>query len=125
MDTTSRMNINSARSRDSGAIFDAFCGLAKVLAAFFIVFTLFGASASQASPSLPEHGYTSPDTVPADGGDPAKCDPVVVCAPFLLSATAGGKAFIPPAASKTVTRAHLFLRYMSPQVDLPPPRNTA
>lgn len=100
-------------------------GLGKVVALVGLMFALVGATGGLEPPSTKMNEIARADQ-PADmTNDHVACDDSITCAPYIVSLLAGSSFLTLPNAPVAESRDRPFPRFMSPQIDLPPPRTTA
>lgn len=106
------------------ALASSVAGAGRVVACFVMLglaLIPYAASAGQESHFAPIHEIAA---APQSDTSHAEiiCDDGIVCASFSLIALTADPAFELPSGFRAVSNAHPFVRFMSPQVDLPPPR---
>ncbi|PHQ80604.1 MAG: hypothetical protein COB65_11075 [Thalassobium sp.] len=124
MDATNSDTIAMVRRRLSASL-AGLGGLVKIVALVGLMFALVGATSGLEPPSTKMDEIARADQ-PADmRNDHVACDDSITCAPYIVSLLAGSAFLTLPNAPVAVSRDRPFPRFMSPQIDLPPPRTTA
>ena len=107
-----------------GAVFSRNFSALRVVAAVCLLLAFFAVTANSPAVQAPEgFATTGLDRTADPYHDAIACDDGVVCSPIFLSLVACSVSLGPHPGLRAASFEQHFLRFIPPQVDLPPPRS--